>query len=170
MLRLWSAPAVDFLQPVRLRGRVAPASEGDAVEIVTGTAARLRVVARTTAEAGGWFSALVRPAAASTFWARTADGGVSAPVRVVVRPLVALDLAERTRGGLAASGKVTPTARGMVLVQRSRRGRFATVRRLTVRKGRFAGTLKDARRGTYRAVFVPLGGGTTSYSEPEPWR
>jgi hypothetical protein len=58
------------------------------------------------------------------------------------------------------SGAVTGTATGRVAIQRRAKGRWLTVKRTSVRNGKFRVTVRVHRGGRYRAVLS----GTSSYS------
>jgi hypothetical protein len=142
---------------VRASGRVIPARGGVLVQITTKArgSSKAPIVRSVTTLADGSFSASVPVSESSTMTAIAEL--INAQTRtVLVRSTVRLTLRRLANGRTVATGRVTPSLPGRVLLLRSN----ATIPSAStaVRRGRFRFAARRLARGGYQAVFIPSGG------------
>jgi lipoprotein-anchoring transpeptidase ErfK/SrfK len=142
-----SDPSIRFGQRVVLSGSLQPASGGETVEILDGSAA---VVATATTAPNGSFEATIRPDGTDDYVAAF-DGAQSAPVTVRVRAIVSVWMSNvRLFDTVKVRGEVEPARPG---------------RRVEVKL-----VLGDRVIDTKRAAMGPGGGFTARFEVPKPGR
>jgi hypothetical protein len=138
---------------VRIRGSVAPARGGVAVELAL--AGRKKTTRTLTTRADGTFSTSV--VITETTRIRATAGGLrSQTLTITMRSKVRIAIRRLRGGGLLVRGRVNPALPGRVLLLRA--NAIKPSARTTTRKGRFSFRFKRLRRGGYQAVFIPFKG------------
>ncbi len=138
---------------LRVRGSVAPARAGVAVELTIDGAKK--VTRQLTTGADGTFSASVL--ITETTRLRAAAGGLrSQTLTTTMRSKTRIKVRRLRNGGVLVKGLVNPALPGRVLLLRSSAVKPSA--RTTTRKGRFSFRFKQLQRGRYQAVFIPSKG------------
>ncbi len=137
---------------VAVRGRVAPARAGVAVEVTA--RARRAVVRRAVTQADGSFSLLL-PVGETARVRAVAEGLGSQTRTITVVSTVRIRVRERAGGAVVVRGTVRPRLPGRVLLLR--RGAVRATAATQARGGRFRIRMADPRPGRYQAVFIPRG-------------
>jgi hypothetical protein len=141
---------------VRAGGRVIPARGGVPVEITTKArgSARPAIVRSVTTLADGSFSVFVPVSESSTMTA-VAEQINSQTRTVVVQSTVRMTLRRLANGRTVASGRVTPSLPGRVLLLRTNAA--VPSAGAAARRGLFRFAARRLARGRYQAVFIPSG-------------
>ena len=145
-----SAGKIVFGQSVTISGTLAPASGGEAIELLDGSGA---LVATASAGTSGAFSASIEPERTDAYVAATADA-TSQPVTVRVRAVTTVTMSPvRLFDAVTVRGTVSPARPGRrVEVTLTKAGRTIATRRVEMGPaGRFVAELEIPAPGTYRA-------------------
>ncbi len=139
----------------KVTGRVVPARAGVAVEVV-GTGYRKRTVTKVVTAADGRFSTTLA-IRQTTVLRASAEGIGSQSRRVTVVSTVRIAI-QRVKGAVVVRGRVAPRVPGRIALRRLVGAYPKVIATAKVRDGRFRIRLSNARRGRYRAVFIPSNG------------
>ena len=138
---------------LRVRGSVAPARGGVAVELTIDGGKK--VTRQVTTGADGTFSASVL--ITETTRLRAAAGGLrSQTLTITMRSKTRIKVRRLRNGGVLVKGFVNPALPGRVLLLRTTAVKPSA--RTKTRKGRFSFRFKHLQRGRYQAVFIPSKG------------
>jgi N-acetylmuramoyl-L-alanine amidase len=138
-----SAATIDYGQPVTVTGVVDPVAEGQPVAVALDGVA----VASATTDASGQFTASFTPTKGGAVATVMADGTVSAPVALAVRPIVSVKvLRVAFWSSVTMNVRISPdTYAGPIVVQ-------------VLHRGRQMGQVQVTAKGTLTAVRVPISG------------